>query len=438
MFRRLAIPMLALVSIALAVPPAAASPGDTLWTKTYDGPSSGSDTPRDMVIDPVQYRLYVVGTSEDGTSTDMVTVAYDLYTGSKIWARRYDGPAHGADLGVAISYDPYSRGVTVTGATEEVAGSGRLDAVTISYLLDGSRQWTRRITNPDTDLPAALTVVDGSTYVLVHGGHGRLIAYDPGGMRRWARDVTTGQLAEAVDLQSIGDYLLAVGRNQNATGTAILTTAFRTDGSAVWTDRFAGPVHDAVAADAAIGAHGSTLYVTGAYSDGTSRKITTIAYDPHDGHRFWRRSIAPQAPSEVDLRPHIAVSEDGGSIAVAMGSQLNNVYTFLTRQYHSDGSVAWTARENGPNDAGQVADVAIGLGTGTVYVTGSGTNTNAAQGPFTVGYTLAGPPSQFETAIPPIDLADGATCLVPGPFGDRVFVGSRVGGDIRVDAYAAY
>jgi putative pyrroloquinoline-quinone binding quinoprotein len=435
--RRIAASAFALAWIAVAVAPAAATPGDTLWTKTYDGPSSGRDTPRDMVIDPVQYRVYVVGTTQDGTSSDIVTIAYDLYTGSKIWSRRYDGPAHGSDLGVAIAYDPYSRGVTVTGASEESAGTGRVDAVTISYLLDGSRQWVRRVTNPDADFPAGLTVIDGSTYLFVHSTHGRLIAYDPGGQRRWARDVTTGDLAEAVDLESIGDYLLAVGRSQDAAGTAIITSAFGTDGTAVWTKRFAGPLHDAVAADAAVGAGGSTLYVTGLYGDGTSRRITTVAYDPHDGYRFWRRAIAPQALGELDLRPNIAVSDDGAAIAVATGSQLNGVSTFLTRLYHSDGSIAWTARENGPTDAGQVADVAIGVG-GTVYVTGSGTNNGSAQGPFTVGYPSTGPPSQFETAVAPTDLGDGATCLVAGPFGDRVFVGSRVAGDLRVDAYAAY
>jgi hypothetical protein len=109
----------------------------------------------------------------------------------------------------------------------------------------------------------------------------------------------------------------------------------------------------------------------------------------------------------------------------------------LTRQYHSDGSIDWTARENGPNDVGQVSGVAIGLG-GTVYVTGYGTNAGTAQGPFTVAYASTGPPSQFEAAIAPTKLDDSATCLVPGPFGDRVFVGSRVDDDLRVDAYATF
>lgn len=68
---------------------------------------------------------------------------------------------------------------------------------------------------------------------------------------------------------------------------------------------------------------------------------------------------------------------------------------------------------------------------------GQGTNTGDAVGPLTVADPFTGPPLLFEAAVPPINNADGAFCLVPGPFGDRAFVASRVAGDIRVDAYAA-
>jgi hypothetical protein len=133
----------------------------------------------------------------------------------------------------------------------------------------------------------------------------------------------------------------------------------------------------------------------------------------------------------------VAVSDDGAAIAVAATSHHLGVATYLTRQYQSDGTIAWTAREDGLDDAGTVADVGIGLG-GTVYGTGQGTNTGGAPGPFTVAYPSTGGAPLFEAPIAPTDGIDTATCLVPGPYGDRVFVGSRVAADLRVHGYAAY
>lgn len=428
--------MLAVALLAVAQP-AFATPGDTRWTQTFDGPASDKDTPVGLVIDPNQYRVYVVGTTGSDAAADIVTIAYDLYTGDKIWARRYDGPAHGGDLAVAIAYDPYAGGVVVTGASESVAGTGRLDAVTISYMLDGSRRWVRRASSLGTDAPVGLVVDGGSTYVLLSGAHGRLVAYDAGGMRLWAHPLTAGTLTGLVGLEHIGGYLMAVGTvSTNPSGTAIFTTAFNSTGAGVWTKTFGGPAHDAYASDADVGG-GTILYVTGSYNDGITRKITTIAYEPHDGYRFWRRSIAPQSPTGIDTLPHVAVADDGSRIAVAATSSNGGVRTYLTRLYNGDGSIAWTARENGTSDAGEVSDVAIGP-EGNVYVAGQGTNAGGQEGAFTVAYPSSGPPSLFEASIPPVNLDDVALCLEPSLFTGEVIVGSRVGDDIRVDSYRAY
>ncbi len=437
MARRLLPCILALASIALMADPAVANPGDAKWTTTYDGPSAGIDTPVGIAVDPTQYRVYVVGTTGDDAAADIVTIAYDLYTGDKIWSRRYDGPAHGGDLAVAIAYDQYSGGVIVTGASESVAGTGRLDAVTISYLLDGSRGWVRRATSSTTDTPVGLVVDGGRAYVLLNGVHGRLVAYDYGGMRLWAHPLTAGTLTGLVGLQNIGGYLMATGTiSTDPSGTAMFTTAFNTTGANVWTKTFGGPAHDAYASDAAVG--GATiLYVTGSYSDGTTRKITTIAYEPHDGYRFWRRSIAPQAPTDIDTMPRVAVSDNGALIAIAATSSHLGVRTILTRLYNGDGSTAWTARENAANESGEVSDVAIGSDE-IVYVAGQGTISGGQEGAFTVAYPSTGPPSLFEAAVPPVNLDDAALCLATGPLTGEVIVGSRVGQDIRVDTFKAY
>jgi hypothetical protein len=439
--RRL-LPLVLVAVVVMTASPAFAAPGDTLWTKTYDGPGSTFDSPAAMVVDPDHYRVYVVGTSVgDGTGYDIVTIAYDLYTGAKIWARRYDGPAHGSDYGVAIAYNPYWDSVVVAGSSETVQNSGWLDTVTISYLPDGSRQWAHRLSLSETslDMPAGLVVYSGSTYVLVGGtDHGALVKYNPDGVRVWRQPVTDRTLATLVDLEVIGGYLMAVGTTYitDASTSAFFTTCFREDGTRVWTKRFSGRSNHAYASDAAVGTGGTILYVTGGVTGGGSRKIVTLAYEPHDGYRFWRRSIAPQSSNDVDGQPYVAVSPDGSKIVVAATSYLDGIPTFLTRQYNGDGSVDWTARENGVNESSVLLGVAIGA-TGIVFVVGGG-GTAGARGPLTVAYPPTGPPRLFEAPITPVDLSDAAVALTPGPFGDVVYVGSRYGGDLRVDAYAAY
>jgi hypothetical protein len=436
--RRTLLSVLVLASIGLATPPAWATAGESLWTATYDGPTSGPDTPVGMAIDPNLHRAYVIGTTGDDQAADIVTIAYDLYTGDKIWARRYDGPAQGGDLGVAITYDQFSGGVVVTGASESVAGTGRIDAVTISYQPDGSRTWTRRASSSSTDAPVGLAVSGGYTFVLLNGSHGRLIKYDFAGDRMWAHRLTDDTLLGLVGLRIIGGYLMATGTVSLATGSAIFSTAFTEFGVPVWTKTFGGPEHDAIASDSDVGG-GTVLYVTGSYTDGTTRKITTTGYDPHDGFRFWRRSIAPQTPTDIDVQPHVAVSSDGARIAVAATSTHLGVSTFLTRMYQADGSIAWTARENGPNDSGEVTDVVASGFSNTsvnVYVVGQGTNTGGQEGAFLVAYGSMGPPSTFERAVPPTIVDDVTRVVDTGNSADRVVVASRVGGDIRVDAYS--
>ena len=427
--RRLLTCALVLASIALAHP-ASATTAVPRWTSTYDGPTSGPDTPRGAVVDPALNRVYVVGTTGDDSAADIVTIAYDVNTGDKIWARRYDGPAHGGDLAVAIAYDPFSGGVMVTGMSESTAGTGRIDAVTIAYASDASRRWVRRASTTGTDGPTAIVVDSGSTYVLLNGVHGRLVAYDSTGKRRWAQRVTDQTLVRLVSLQDIGGYLLAVGTVSVNGGTAILSTTFNSTGTKVWTKQFGGPAHDALAADAAGG--GTLFHVTGSYTDGGTRKVTTLIYEPHDGTRFWRRSIAPPIGGSLDPAARIATLANGATITVALTVVQNGVRTFFTRQYNGDGSIAWTARENDPNDAGDVLDLGVGP-SGNVYVAGQGTNTGGAKGPFTVAYPSTGPPAAFEAAIAPTNIDDAALALAP--FNGGVVVASRVAGDIRVDAY---
>jgi hypothetical protein len=429
---------LAVVTGAVLTAQPAQAAGETSWTKIYAGPAGSLDTIVGIAVDPrTPYWVWVVGTSDGGTThNDIVTMMLDAYTGKKIWARRYDGPAHGSDQAVAIAATTNFSEVAVTGYSEATAGTQRFDAVTIAYQYDtGQRRWADRfsMSSHSSDVPVDLAAVDGRSYVLIGGtDHGGLVAYDSAGSRTWHRTVTDRSLTGLVGLEELGGYLFAVGNVSTSTGTAYLSTGFKElDGSLVWSKRYDGPGHGgAVATDASVS--GTILYVTGTATDGAKRPITTIGYFPHDGARFWLHTIAAQAPGNLDADPKIAGAPDGTAVAVAATSYLDGVGTFLTREYGADGSTTWTARVNGPEDVGIVHDIAVDP-NGNVAVTGRGATTASTPGPLTVRYSSTGVRT-FTATVAPATGADVAWVTVFDGFGSHVLVGSRWNDDMRVDS----
>jgi hypothetical protein len=285
-----------------------------------------------------------------------------------------------------------------------------------------------------SDSPVDLVVANGRSYILVAGtDHGGLVSYDSTGTRIWHRTVTDRSLVNLVGLEELGGYLFAVGNVFTPAGTAYLASGFNElDGSLDWAKRYDGPANTgALATDAAVS--GTILYVTGIAIDGAKEPITTIGYFPHDGKRFWLHSIPAQAPGNLDTDPHVAGAPDGTAVAVAATSHLDGVGTFLTREYGADGSVSWTARVNGPNDAGIVHDIAVDP-NGNVAVTGSGTTSASSPGPLTVGYSSSGTRT-FTTTVASATTADAGWVTVFDAWGSHVLVGSRWNDDLRVDAY---
>lgn len=108
------------------------SDGDTVWVRQYAGTSSGSDNASDIAVD-ISGNVCVTGQSAgSGTSNDFATIKYNLY-GDTVWVRRYDGPAHSADGGMALGVDA-SGSVYVTGQSHD---GSTLNCLTVKYNAQG-------------------------------------------------------------------------------------------------------------------------------------------------------------------------------------------------------------------------------------------------------------------------------------------------------------
>jgi DNA-binding beta-propeller fold protein YncE len=93
--------------------------GATVWSRRYDGTADKYASANAIAVTSDGTRVYVTGESMGrGTAGDYATVAYRAGTGAKLWSARYDGPASGWDLALAVAVSPNGARVFVTGGSE--------------------------------------------------------------------------------------------------------------------------------------------------------------------------------------------------------------------------------------------------------------------------------------------------------------------------------
>src|SRR4030095_9770789 len=104
--------------------------GDTLWTRTYNGPGNYQDNAMDITLDNL-LNVYVTGESSmSGFDFDVATIKYGL-NGNQQWVARWASPGGGGDGGYRILVD-YQHNVYIGGGAG-VPGPNFLDLLTIKY-----------------------------------------------------------------------------------------------------------------------------------------------------------------------------------------------------------------------------------------------------------------------------------------------------------------
>jgi len=103
--------------------------GRQLWVRRYSGPGNHSDIASAVALG--NGRVYVTGSSWGGSVTgdDYATIAYNVRTGTRVWVRRYNGPASRGDDASSLA----ARGgrVFVTGGSAGTTSGD--DYATIAY-----------------------------------------------------------------------------------------------------------------------------------------------------------------------------------------------------------------------------------------------------------------------------------------------------------------
>lgn len=310
------------------------------WEQSYDGPSHGDDHAT-AVARGYQGQVHVTGYSwSDQNSWDYVTIKYGSI-GNKVWEKRYDGDAHGADLAEAIVTDGCGY-VWVTGRSQ---GSGLdYDYLTIRHLPSGeiAEGWPQTYDGPEGgDDEACALAIDGDGNIYVTGrSYGGETNYD------------------------------------------YLTIKYTTAGETLWVRRYDGEEHGVDEACALAVDGSGKVYVTGRSWGGDSDyDYVTIKYEP-DGKTAdgWPKIYDR---GEENDEPRAIAVDDSGCVHVTGRSYTEEVgYDYVTIKYYPSGEY-WVAVYDGPaHDEDEAEDIAIDP-EGNVCVTGR------SEGNYMSGYDYA-------------------------------------------------
>jgi uncharacterized delta-60 repeat protein len=359
--------------------------GAVKWSARYNGPANGNDGAQNTLALGPNGSVYVTGTSDGvGTGRDFITIKYDR-NGKEEWARRYDGPGSGWDFGRRIVVTPDGCAY-VTG--DSTGANGDTDYATLKYSPDGTLLWCRRYDgeggSADVALGLALrpgggVVVTGNSTGAAHNLDFVTISYGADGTRNWVAPYDgSGHGADTGDAVAVDDFgcVYVTGRSRGlTTGDDYATVKYSAAGALVWEARYEGAGADdpqglALTADG--------VYVTGASETAPGNlDYYTVKYHL-DGTRAWARWYNGPGNGE-DVAQALALGTDGSVYVTGHATGVASGADYATLKYTPEGTQAWVVCYEGdgngfdealgvavdPEHAVSVTGYAAGVGTGS-------------------------------------------------------------------------
>jgi hypothetical protein len=146
--------------------------GQRRWIRNYDGADHDCDQAYGIAVAPDGAAVFVTGSSFSvGGDSDVATVAYAGGDGTRLWARRFDGPSHLYDAGDSLLVAPDGTSVYVAGSS--VGSTTDFDFLTLFYdAVDGTRRRVERYDGPGHGFDAlnAIAADPSGRVVYVTGG----------------------------------------------------------------------------------------------------------------------------------------------------------------------------------------------------------------------------------------------------------------------------
>lgn len=398
MFRNMS-PLSCLLAASLLLVPKSASAqgGIPLWTNYFGGVGNSVELARALAVDKFG-NVFVTGAADAFGGYSFATIKYSS-EGVALWTNRYGGPVNGGGDARAIAVDGNGN-IFVLGISGGIGGSR--DYATVGYSGGGTPLWTNRWTR----YGSGIEVVSPSPIIATDANNGNIyiagttadevntdfvvIAYSNTGISLW----TNHHGANVPLIFPSRDYpsALTVGKNGNVYVTGysdgdFATVAYSSSGTALWTNRYDGPVHRVDYATAIAVDSSNNVFVTGASKGGGGYyDYATIAYSA-GGVPLWTNRFDGLGSYDDEARA-IAVDKSGNVYVTGSSTAFSS--DFVTIAYSNSGVPLWTNTYNGPYDDNDEPNAIAVDRHGNVYVTGSSQDESIDCA--TVAYSASGVP----------------------------------------------
>lgn len=333
------------------------SDGTLMWAKTFA--RQIEDRAIDMALDS-KGNICVTGLTENLTGTyDIVTIKYNT-NGDSLWVRTYNGPsATTMDQPVAIFVD-HQDNIIVGGFS---SGVTPLTSLTMKYTPEGDTLWIGRIVTGGTGIPIDVAAdLNGNVFLYRRGVV--LSKYSPAGSLQWSNTIQGFNAAETnrtLLTDSAGNIYLGATK-WTATFDDFALMKFSGNGDTLWTKIRNGlggiiTYHDDVNS-LAFDKFGNIIL--GCTSNSVSTYyFSTLKYNG-EGNLFWERTFnAPMNGFGVnDI--HVDVS---GNIYVTGGS-----WDIWTMKYSNGGDSLWRVKYDGPSSLNDQKSLITGDASGNILV----------------------------------------------------------------------
>jgi uncharacterized delta-60 repeat protein len=364
------------------------------WVSRFSHLSSADDFAKFVDIDNAR-NIYTAGISD----YKFVVMKNNQY-GDIVWKREYKTDE--------VDEDNFLSGLKIDAnknvyLTSSVYGSDTTyDILTIKYNSSGVLQWavTYQGSGATDDIAVGLAVdasgnvyVAGYNYNPLTGNDFILVKYNSNGTQQWMRKVNGASndddIPVAITIDNLQNIYITGSTYNYETFIDYLTVKFDSTGLAIWTVTYDDGLYDEDIPVSINLDNFNNIYVTGStYGDTSDLDIAVVKYNPTGKLIQVSKYNSPFNSDDIPVAVKVA---GGGTIYVTGYTDgFYSWYDYLTLKFNSNGSLAWSAIENGDANNDDMP-VAVTLDASeNVYVTGSQTQSNGFIQINTIKYSNSG------------------------------------------------
>lgn len=356
-------------SYPLPSPSKISSPNNTTgvegaWVRSYESNGvPGNDIAVDVAID-AEDNIYVTGyTPNLPNGSDFYTIKYNP-SGAEMWARYFDGEAHGDDIAVGVETD--SSGNIYVGGYSAGNGTGS-DFVVVKYNPAGQEEWIYRYDGSYQDNDQLTDMISdnaGNIHIAGNIPNGwATVKLNTDGSRLWDAQYSSGQYPKLA-LDKTGNVYTTCRSSNEFT-----TLKYNSEGVLQWEERYSRTANSYNEPAKIVVNDSGEVYVTGVSEirPEYNRDITTVKYD-RNGNQLW---AVHYDSLNYDIASDLGFDLQGNVIVTGTSKNEANIDESITIKYNADGERIWAVRYGGDINRGVSATSSLVDSPGNIFVTGS-------------------------------------------------------------------